>query len=69
LQADKKTLTVKPSHPDRNKQFEYINLRVPSSQVENSKYDNNHAAPGKSESSCDSILERIICSMGKYSCL
>jgi hypothetical protein len=25
LQADKKTLTVKPSHPDRNKQFEYIN--------------------------------------------
>ena len=25
LQADKKTLTVTPSHPDRNKQFEYIN--------------------------------------------
>jgi hypothetical protein len=25
LQADKKTLTVKPSHPDRDKQFEYIN--------------------------------------------
>ena len=25
LQADKKTLTVKPSHPDRNSQFEYIN--------------------------------------------
>ena len=25
LQADKKTLTVKPSHPDRNGQFEYIN--------------------------------------------
>lgn len=25
LQADKKTLTVKPSHPDRDAQFEYIN--------------------------------------------
>ena len=25
LQADKKTLTVKPSHPDRNAQFEHIN--------------------------------------------
>jgi hypothetical protein len=25
LQADKKTLTVKPSHPDRDGQFEYIN--------------------------------------------
>jgi len=25
LQADKKTLTVTPSHPDRDKQFEYIN--------------------------------------------
>lgn len=25
LQADKKTLTVKPSHPDRDKQFEHIN--------------------------------------------
>jgi len=25
LQADKKTLTVKPAHPDRNAQFEYIN--------------------------------------------
>jgi hypothetical protein len=25
LQADKKTLTVKPSHPDRNEQFEHIN--------------------------------------------
>jgi len=25
LQADKKTLTVKPSHPDRNSQFEHIN--------------------------------------------
>ena len=25
LQADKKTLTVNPSHPDRNAQFEYIN--------------------------------------------
>ena len=25
LQADKKTLTVTPSHPDRDKQFEHIN--------------------------------------------
>ena len=25
LQADKKTLTVKPSHPERDAQFEYIN--------------------------------------------
>ena len=25
LQADKKTLTAKPSHPDRNEQFEHIN--------------------------------------------
>lgn len=25
LQADKKTLTIKPSHPDRDAQFEYIN--------------------------------------------
>jgi hypothetical protein len=28
LQSDKKTLTVKPSHPDRNEQFEYINEEV-----------------------------------------
>ena len=28
LQADKKTLTVKPSHPDRNEQFEYINTET-----------------------------------------
>jgi len=28
LQADKKTLTVKPSHPDRNSQFEYINTET-----------------------------------------
>ena len=28
LQADKKTLTVTPSHPDRNKQFEYINTET-----------------------------------------
>jgi len=28
LQADKKTLTVKPAHPDRNEQFEYINEKV-----------------------------------------
>jgi hypothetical protein len=28
LQADKKTLTVTPSHPDRNEQFEYINAEV-----------------------------------------
>ena len=28
LQADKKTLTVKPSHPDRNEQFEHINEKV-----------------------------------------
>ncbi|MDR0460997.1 MAG: ISAzo13 family transposase [Nitrososphaerota archaeon] len=28
LQADKKTLTVEPSHPDRNAQFEYINAQT-----------------------------------------
>ncbi|MDR2699930.1 MAG: ISAzo13 family transposase [Nitrososphaerota archaeon] len=28
LQADKKTLTVKPSHPDRNAQFEYLNTQT-----------------------------------------
>jgi hypothetical protein len=28
LQADKKTLTVEPSHPDRNKQFEYLNTQT-----------------------------------------
>ena len=28
LQADKKTLTVKPAHPDRNEQFEYINDKI-----------------------------------------
>jgi len=28
LQADKKTMTVKPPHPDRNEQFEYINRIV-----------------------------------------
>ena len=28
LQADKKTLTVKPSHPDRDAQFEYINMQA-----------------------------------------
>ncbi|MDR2707741.1 MAG: ISAzo13 family transposase [Nitrososphaerota archaeon] len=28
LQADKKTLTVKPSHPDRNAQFEHINTQT-----------------------------------------
>jgi transposase len=28
LQADKKTLTVTPSHPDRNKQFEHINAET-----------------------------------------
>jgi hypothetical protein len=28
LQADKKTLTVTPSHPDRDKQFEYINTET-----------------------------------------
>jgi len=28
LQADKKTLTVTPSHPDRDKQFEHINTEI-----------------------------------------
>jgi transposase len=28
LQANKKTLTVTPSHPDRNEQFEYINTKT-----------------------------------------
>jgi len=28
LQADKKTLTVEPSHPDRNAQFEYLNTQT-----------------------------------------
>lgn len=28
LQADKKTLTVKPSHPDRDEQFEHINVET-----------------------------------------
>jgi hypothetical protein len=28
LQADKKTLTVKPSHPDRDEQFEHINKQA-----------------------------------------
>ena len=48
-------------------------LRVQSSRTDvfildffiESKYEKDHAAPGKSESSFDSILERIICSMAK----
>jgi hypothetical protein len=34
LQADKKTLTVKPSHPDRDAQFEHINAEANSAVAE-----------------------------------
>jgi len=31
LQANKKTLTLEPSHPDRDAQFEYLNSNLKSS--------------------------------------